>query len=181
MKNIEFNKITWYSKLAAVILFIGALPAWTFYIGMQYEKTLDAIQAASFAGIYSTSENPAKSGGGAVTGTVPSCAPSATTTSGEVDKSADIASSLPLTFKIFYTETKDSVCGNQYVFKNIQVAKNGSVVQTLNVGDNEGAEDILNTDSYLQIQDMNLYLIYLPPPHCRPLQCLYDRSIFLVT
>lgn len=37
--KIEWNKVTWYSKLAAVILFIGILPVWTFYLGTQYEKT----------------------------------------------------------------------------------------------------------------------------------------------
>jgi hypothetical protein len=34
--NIEWNKVTWYSKLAAIILFVGAVPALTFYIGKQY-------------------------------------------------------------------------------------------------------------------------------------------------
>jgi hypothetical protein len=36
---IKFNEVTWYSKFAAVIFFLGVLPAWTFYIGTQYEKT----------------------------------------------------------------------------------------------------------------------------------------------
>lgn len=36
---IKFNEVTWYSKLAALIFFIVVLPALTFYIGVQYEKT----------------------------------------------------------------------------------------------------------------------------------------------
>lgn len=34
--NIEWNKVTWYSKLAAIVIFIGIFPALTFYIGKQY-------------------------------------------------------------------------------------------------------------------------------------------------
>jgi hypothetical protein len=44
---IKWNKVTWYSKLGAVILFIGIVPTLTFYIGTQYQKTLDAIEASS--------------------------------------------------------------------------------------------------------------------------------------
>ena len=40
--NIYWNKVTWYSKLLAIIFFIAILPTWTFYIGMQYEKTVDS-------------------------------------------------------------------------------------------------------------------------------------------
>ncbi len=36
---IKFNEVTWYSKLAAVLFFIGVLPILTFYIGVQYQKT----------------------------------------------------------------------------------------------------------------------------------------------
>ena len=38
--NIEWNKVTWYSKLAAVIFFLGVLPVLTFYIGTQYGEVL---------------------------------------------------------------------------------------------------------------------------------------------
>ncbi len=41
---IKWNEYTWYSKLAAVIFFIGVLPVLTFYIGTQYQATIDAIQ-----------------------------------------------------------------------------------------------------------------------------------------
>lgn len=36
--HIEFNKVTWYSKLGALILFILVIPALTFYIGRKYEE-----------------------------------------------------------------------------------------------------------------------------------------------
>ncbi len=38
---IEWNKVTWYSKLAAIIFFIGILPVLTFYIGTQYQEVKD--------------------------------------------------------------------------------------------------------------------------------------------
>ena len=41
--KIQWNVVTWYSKLLAVILFIGALPVWTFYIGTQYQQTKDIL------------------------------------------------------------------------------------------------------------------------------------------
>jgi hypothetical protein len=43
---VIWNKVTWYSKLAAVILFIGVLPVLTFYIGTQYEATVTAFDQA---------------------------------------------------------------------------------------------------------------------------------------
>lgn len=43
--SIKWNKYTWYSKLLAVIFFIGVLPAWTFYLGMQYEATERSLAA----------------------------------------------------------------------------------------------------------------------------------------
>jgi hypothetical protein len=41
---IEWNKVTWYSKLAAVIFFLLILPLWTFCLGRSYEKALLAIE-----------------------------------------------------------------------------------------------------------------------------------------
>ncbi len=41
--TIEWNKITWYSKLGAIILFIFVVPVLTFYIGMQYEQTKEVL------------------------------------------------------------------------------------------------------------------------------------------
>ncbi len=34
---VKWNEVTWYSKLLAAILFIGAIPTLCFYIGMQYQ------------------------------------------------------------------------------------------------------------------------------------------------
>ncbi len=42
--NIQFNVVTWYSKLLSIIFFIAVLPALTFYIGRQYELATN-IQA----------------------------------------------------------------------------------------------------------------------------------------
>ena len=35
---IKFNEVTWYSKLASVIVCLGLLPILIFYIGVEYEK-----------------------------------------------------------------------------------------------------------------------------------------------
>ena len=45
--KIVFNKVTWYSKLAAVILFLIVVPVLTFYIGEQY-GLLKAAYASPF-------------------------------------------------------------------------------------------------------------------------------------
>lgn len=39
--SIEFNKVTWYSKLLALIIFI-LFPIIGFCLGMQYQKAVDA-------------------------------------------------------------------------------------------------------------------------------------------
>ncbi|MFA6601633.1 MAG: hypothetical protein WCT02_02110 [Candidatus Paceibacterota bacterium] len=36
--TIEWNKVTWYSKLGALILFVIVVPFLTFYIGREYER-----------------------------------------------------------------------------------------------------------------------------------------------
>ncbi len=41
--KIEWNKVTWYSKLGAILLFIFVVPIVTFYIGTQYEKTVSLL------------------------------------------------------------------------------------------------------------------------------------------
>ncbi|MES2216691.1 MAG: hypothetical protein V4481_05360 [Patescibacteria group bacterium] len=37
--KIKFNKITWYSKLAAAVFFLAVLFVLTFYMGQEYQKT----------------------------------------------------------------------------------------------------------------------------------------------
>jgi hypothetical protein len=39
--NIQFHTVTWYSKLLSILFFIAVLPVLTFYIGKQYQLTLD--------------------------------------------------------------------------------------------------------------------------------------------
>lgn len=39
--NIKFRTVTWYSKLFSILFFIAVLPVLTFYIGKQYQLTLD--------------------------------------------------------------------------------------------------------------------------------------------
>lgn len=46
---IKFNEVTWYSKLAAIIFFIGILPILTFYIGTQYESTKSIAEESVIA------------------------------------------------------------------------------------------------------------------------------------
>jgi hypothetical protein len=47
--RIKWNEYTWYSKTLAVIFFIAVLPAWTFYLGMYYQDTVNEIQKADLA------------------------------------------------------------------------------------------------------------------------------------
>ncbi len=41
---IKYNKVTWYSKLGAVILFVLVVPCLTFYIGRVYQQTIDVLE-----------------------------------------------------------------------------------------------------------------------------------------
>jgi len=47
--SIEFNKVTWYSKLGAVILFLLVVPMLTFYIGMKYQETVSVLRGVDSA------------------------------------------------------------------------------------------------------------------------------------
>jgi hypothetical protein len=38
--HIEWNMVTWYSKLCAIVFFFAIFSAWTFYLGMQYQEVL---------------------------------------------------------------------------------------------------------------------------------------------
>jgi hypothetical protein len=44
---IKFNEITWYSKLAAIVLFIGILPSLCFYMGMRYGEFKSEMSVTS--------------------------------------------------------------------------------------------------------------------------------------
>lgn len=43
---IKLNEVTWYSKLAAIIFFLGIFPLLTFYLGMQYGIVLELQKQA---------------------------------------------------------------------------------------------------------------------------------------
>jgi hypothetical protein len=48
--KLEWNKVTWYSRMGAILLFLGVLPSISFYIGTQYELTAQTLsQADNFA------------------------------------------------------------------------------------------------------------------------------------
>lgn len=38
--NIQWNTVTWYSKVLALIFLLVVLPIWTFYLGMRYEEAI---------------------------------------------------------------------------------------------------------------------------------------------
>ncbi len=43
MKGIQWNRVTWYSWWLAVVLFLVVIPALSFYIGTEYQKTIDEV------------------------------------------------------------------------------------------------------------------------------------------
>lgn len=45
--SIQFNVVTWYSKLLSIIFFIAVLPTLTFFIGQKYQQTLDVTNGQS--------------------------------------------------------------------------------------------------------------------------------------
>ncbi len=53
--KIEFNKVTWYSKLIALIIFI-VFPFVGFYWGVQYGEALQAVQSSGITGATSRSQ-----------------------------------------------------------------------------------------------------------------------------
>jgi|GEM_PF-3991617 len=44
--SIELNKVTWYSRVAAVILFIIIFPVFAFYFGYKFRQIEDAWKQA---------------------------------------------------------------------------------------------------------------------------------------
>lgn len=49
---LAMNEATWYSKLAAIILFLLVLPILTFYIGRVYERTVNELDRSPAAAAY---------------------------------------------------------------------------------------------------------------------------------
>lgn len=50
--KIKWNEVTWYSRWAAIILLIGVLPAWTFYLGTRYEEVVIILLQQGDQGTY---------------------------------------------------------------------------------------------------------------------------------
>lgn len=47
--KIQWNEVTWYSKLFAILFFLGVVPSLSFYIGTQYELTRVSLQNLSLS------------------------------------------------------------------------------------------------------------------------------------
>lgn len=70
--KIEWNKVTGYSKLLALLLFIG-LPFLAFCLGVFYQKNIDTVEKTTNTGLYSNSCKAGEVGlfeGGVFTGCV---------------------------------------------------------------------------------------------------------------
>ncbi len=46
MKGIQWNRVTWYSWWLAIFLFCVVIPALSFYVGIEYQKTVQLIERA---------------------------------------------------------------------------------------------------------------------------------------
>jgi len=46
-EGIEWNRVTWYSRLWAIFVFLLVVPVVAFYIGTQYERTIEVLSAVS--------------------------------------------------------------------------------------------------------------------------------------
>ena len=45
--TIQFNKVTWYSKLLAAVVVFGFIPTLAFYIGAEYTKVKAGFEVES--------------------------------------------------------------------------------------------------------------------------------------
>ncbi len=46
MKGIQWSRVTWYSWWLAIVLFCIVIPALSFYIGVEYQKTQEVLARA---------------------------------------------------------------------------------------------------------------------------------------
>ncbi len=60
---IKFNEITWYSKLSAIVFFIGIFPALVFYIGAKYQevKTMEELNIVEISNTHIINKSPSLS------------------------------------------------------------------------------------------------------------------------
>lgn len=56
-RGIKWNEVTWYSRLGAIVLFIGIIPALFFYIGTQYELLQQSASSSPMIVTQGTSSN----------------------------------------------------------------------------------------------------------------------------
>jgi len=59
--RILWNKVTWYSKCGALFFFLVIFPIITFYIGREYQKTIEVlslVQNSASVPLAYTKENP---------------------------------------------------------------------------------------------------------------------------
>jgi hypothetical protein len=47
--RVRWNQVTWYSKLGAIVVFLGVIPALCFYIGMQYQVVIKETDISPIA------------------------------------------------------------------------------------------------------------------------------------
>lgn len=55
--SIQFNTVTWYSKLGAVILFILVVPTLTFYIGRKYQETVTLLEQSEVPSVTASKQS----------------------------------------------------------------------------------------------------------------------------
>ncbi|MES3005905.1 MAG: hypothetical protein V4664_03080 [Patescibacteria group bacterium] len=53
--KIDFNNVTWYSKLASALVLLGAVPILVFFIGREYQKTMAIYDSENEAAVKSYS------------------------------------------------------------------------------------------------------------------------------
>lgn len=59
--NIQFKKVTWYSKLASIIFFLCIFPVLTFYLGIRYQEAMGlytdtTVEAQDVGGTYTNAK-----------------------------------------------------------------------------------------------------------------------------
>ena len=47
VSRIKWNEVTWYSRLGALIVLLGIIPAISFYVGAEYQRTIVVFQQES--------------------------------------------------------------------------------------------------------------------------------------
>jgi hypothetical protein len=47
--QIEWNRVTWYSRMWALFVFLLIIPVISFYIGTQYERTVELLAAVAMS------------------------------------------------------------------------------------------------------------------------------------